>query len=150
MGYGSLMDRLMTVNLIEIFIIRSITFSFKYVISWHSESSYVHIRQSKNITAIKNIIKEELDDNIVVHTTSHSPLVTSLLSGLKSPLAVKSLEETISRFVIGNNPRKVHDMKDSSLYWVGTDGSPITINSLSYSTHKANSARWVLISIWKR
>jgi hypothetical protein len=67
----------------------------------------------------------DIDDNAIIHTTAHSPIWSSLLSGLQSPLAVD--RSTISKFVITNNPRRVREMKDTALYWVDEDGSPLVI-----------------------
>lgn len=110
----------MTINIGYLFVITSL---FVEKIGTHVVKDIV-----KNATVVKDIIKEEdLDDNVVVLATPQSPLSTSLLSGLQSPIAVKELKETIARFVPGNNPRIVREMKDSALYWVGPDGSPLTI-----------------------
>jgi hypothetical protein len=64
-------------------------------------------------------------DDVTIHTTAKSPVWSSLLSGLQSPLAVS--QNTISKFVEDNNPRRVREMKETALYWVGKDGSPLTI-----------------------
>lgn len=66
-----------------------------------------------------------LDNAVTIHTATVSPIWTSLLSGLQSPLAVSG--QTISQIVEDNNPRKIREMKETALYWVGKDGSPFTI-----------------------
>lgn len=72
------------------------------------------------------LITAGIDDfGVTVHTAAESPVWSSLLSGLQSPLAVN--RETISEFVEDNNPRRVREMKETALYWVGKDGSPLTI-----------------------
>ena len=66
-----------------------------------------------------------LDDGATIHTTTDSPVWSSLLSGLQSPLAVT--RQTISKIAEDNNPRRVREMKETALYWVGKDGLPLTI-----------------------
>lgn len=65
------------------------------------------------------------DDGVTIHTAVESPLWSSLLAGVQSPGAVT--KHTISNIVEDNNPRRVRDMKETALYWVGKDGSPLTI-----------------------